>query len=97
VGLELRPNTGSKVILHGLEQPWTDLGEREFVTGNWIVGMLVESPTGFGCPNQGRAELWREEADGDQFGSDDSHGSRRIGRVLISKNAFNVPEGSVVG
>ena len=62
-----------------------------------IVGMLVESPTGFGCPNQGRAELWREEADGDQFGSDDLHGSRRIGRVLISKNAFNVPEGSVVG
>lgn len=65
--------------------------------GNRIVGVLVESPTSFGCPNQGRAELWCEEVDGDQFRSDDSQGTRQVSRFLVSKDAFNVPEGSVVG
>lgn len=65
--------------------------------GNRIVGMLVESPTGFGCPNQSRAELWGEETDGDEFGSDDVQGARRVDSVLVSQNAFDVPEGSVAG
>jgi hypothetical protein len=70
--LQLWPDPRPQVVLERIKEPWADLRERQFVTGNWIVGVLIESPTCFGCANQCGTELACEEAHDHHLWSDDA-------------------------